>query len=317
MNYDYWSSALKGDFGAVHEGVPQPGFYRKRVSRGGAFVPVAIWEQDGKIVALVDGREADAADIWSYVCQHPVTEEQYRARVETGKWHDESDAVAQSLAAPPVGHNHPPQDEADIIKGQIEAASAGAEGYAEIADDETAAKAQSLRSRLLELSGSADKKREAEKKPHLEAGKAVDAKWQPLVKAAKAAADKIRDALSAHETRKARVAAEAQRKAEEEARKAAEEAAKSAPQKAQAPAPVMPVPQPSAPEPVTAIRGAYGRAAAVKIVKVATIKDQDAAYGYLRNQKELVDIIAKLAQRAVDAGYEVPGIEITEERKVA
>lgn len=322
--YDYWSNALKGEFGAVHDSDPQPGFYRKRTSRGGAFVPVAIWEHEGSIVALVDGKQADAAELWSYVCQYPVTEEQYRARVETGRWHDESAAVTASLAPPSIGHNNGPQDEAEIIKGQIEAASAGAEEYATIKDDAEAAKAQSLRSRLLELSGSADKKREAEKKPHLEAGKSVDAKWQPLVKAAKAAADKIRDALSAHETRKARVAAEAQRKAEEAIRKAEEERrAKLAAKLAEHPDAPSPMPEPTpaaapvAPEPVTAIRGAYGRAAAVKIVKVATVTDQDAAYAYLKADKELAALISKLAQRAVDAGYTVPGTEVTEQRKVA
>lgn len=314
-NYDYWTNALAGNFGPVHDSDPQAGFYRKRVSRGGAFLPVAIWENEGQMIALVDGKQADANEIWTYVCQHPITEAHYHARVETGKWHDESDAVAASLAPPPAGHNGPPQDEAEILKGQIDAASAGADGFTEIKDDGEAAKAQSLRSRLLELSGSADKKREAEKKPHLKAGKSIDEKWQPLVKAAKAAADKIRDALSAHETRKARAAAEAQRKADELARKAAEEVAAKAPK--DAPAPVAPPPPPPAPEPVTAIRGAYGRAAAVKIVKIATVTDQDAAYGYLKADKELSALISKLAQKAVDAGYTVPGTEVTEERKVA
>lgn len=314
-NYDYWNNALAGNFGPVHDSDPQPGFYRKRVSRGGPFAPVAIWEAEGQMIALVDGKQSDANEIWTYVCQHPIAEAHYHARMETGKWHDESDAVGASLAPPRAGHNNPPQDEAEILKGQIDAAMIGADSFAEIKDDGEAAKAQSLRSRLLELSGSADKKREAEKKPHLEAGKAIDAKWQPLVKAAKAAADKIRDALSAHETRKARAAAEAQRKADEAARKAAEEAAAKAPKDAPAPAPV--APPPPAPEPVTAIRGAYGRAAAVKIVKVATVTDQDAAYGYLKTDKELAALISKLAQKAVDAGYTVPGTEVTEERKVA
>jgi hypothetical protein len=322
MNYDYWSNALKGEFGAVHEGDPQPGFYRKRISRGGAFVPVAIWEHEGSIVALVDVKQTDAAELWSYVCQYPITEQQYHDRIETGKWHDESDAVTASLAPPSIGHNNGPQDEAEIIKGQIEAASAGAEEYATIKDDGEAAKAQSLRSRLLELSGSADKKREAEKKPHLEAGKSVDAKWQPLVKAAKAAADKIRDALSAHETRKAREAERLRREAEEAARKAEDERrAKLAAKLAEHPDAPSPMPEltpvPVAPEPVTAIRGAYGRAAAVKIVKVCTVIDQDAAYSYLKADKELAALISKLAQKAVDAGYVVPGTEVTEQRKVA
>jgi hypothetical protein len=52
------------------------------------------------------------------------------------------------------------------------------------------------------------------------------------------------------------------------------------------------------------------------VVKVATVADQDAAYGYLKAQPELVALILKLAQKAVDSGFTVPGVDITEERKV-
>lgn len=311
--YDYWRSALAGNTLPIHEGEPQLGFYRKRTKKAGPFVPVAIWEQEGRVVALVDGQEADAAEIWSFVCQYPVTELQYRDRIATGKWHDEDEAVTQSLAHDIQNEN---ADPATIMADQIDSALAGAADYQDIRSDEVAAKAQSLRSRLLELSGDADKKREAEKKPHLEAGRSIDAKWQPLVKKAKEAADAIRKALGAHETRKdqeRRAAEEAYRKAE------AYEAALAA---ASQPKTVTPLPQPTpapapAPEPVqTQVRGAYGRAATIKTIKVATVNDQDAAYGFLKGHKELVELIARLSQRAVDAGYAVPGVSVEERKDV-
>lgn len=311
-DYTYWQSALAGKFLPVHDGDPQLGFYRKRTKKAGPFVPVAIWDEGGKVVALVDCQQADPAEIWTYVCQHPITEEQYRERVATGKWHDEDEAVTSSLA-------HDTSNAADPVEAmadQIDAALAGADEYKEITTDEAAAKAQSLRSRLLELSGEADKTREAEKKPHLEAGRAVDAKWQPLVKKAKEAADRIRAALGAHETRKAREEEDRRIKAEPERVKAAAEAAlkggaitDKAPEPAPAPVAV--------PEQSIAIRGAYGRAAAVKVVKVAKVVDQDAAYGFLKSHKELIDLIGKLSQRAVDAGYAVPGVSVTDERRVS
>jgi hypothetical protein len=333
-DYTYWMNGLAGTFGPVHDGDPQPGFYRKRTGKAAGYVPVAIWPQGGKMVALVDGKEADAAEIWSYVCQYPILEEWYRARMVGQPWPDESAAVTASLAPPPSGHNNPPTDEAEILQGQIEAASAGAAEYHEISDDATASKAQSLRSRLLELSGNADKLREDRKRPHLEAGKAIDAKFMPLVKVAKAAADGIRSALSAHETRKAREADRIRREAEEARLKAEREAAQlrgeaeNAAREAEnaglpAPAPPAPIPEPEPPAPApvpeaaVAIRGAYGRAAAVKVVKVAKVVDQDAAYMAMRTHKELVELIAKLAQRAAVAGVEVAGVEVTEERAVA
>lgn len=312
--YDYWRNALAGTFGSVHDSDPQPGFYRKRTMRSGPFVPVAIWEHDGKMIALVDGKQADADDIWTYVCQHPVTEEAYRARSEGKPWPDEDAAVTESLVPPSVGHNEPPNDEADSLAAQIEAASKNAAEYAEIKDDETAAKAQSARSRLNELSRSADSKREAEKKPHLEAGKNIDAKWQPLVKAAKAAADAIAKALSAHETRKAKAADEARAKAEAERKAALAKQLAAHPEAPQPPAPLPPIPETVAPQP---IRGAYGRAATVKVVKIARVTDYDAAYGYLKLHPEMVQLIDRLSQRAVDAGHTVPGVEVSEERKVA
>lgn len=334
-DYSYWQNALAGDFGAVHDGDPQPGFYRKRTGKAAGYMPVAIWEQAGKVLALVDGKEADASEIWTYVCPYPILEEWYRARIAGQPWPDEDAAVTASLAPPPAGHNNPPTDEAEILQGQIEAASAGAAEYSEIADDATASKAQSLRSRLLELSGNADKLREDRKRPHLEAGKTIDAKFMPLVKAAKTAADAIRSALSAHETRKAREVERIRREAEEVRMKAereaarvraeAEAAAREA-EKAGRPAPLPavipePIPEPPAPIPVpeaaVAIRGAYGRAAAVKIKRVARVEDYDEATTYFRNNAEYRAVIDKLAQRAVDAGHTVPGVNVTEERQVA
>lgn len=313
-DYTYWQNALAGIFGPVHDADPQLGFYRKRTGKAAGYVPVAIWEQDGGILALVDGKSADAAEIWTFVCQYPILEEWYRARMEGQPWPDESAAVTASLAHR-TDTNNPPTDEAEILKGQIDAASAGVAEYSEIKDDETAAKAQSLRSRLLELSGDADKKREALKKPHFEAGKAVDAKFQPLVKAAKAAADLIRDALGAHETRKAREAERVRLIAEEARIKAEREAVKAAAAGKPLPVPAAPPPPP---EPVqTTVRGAYGRAASVKVVKVAKVVDQDAAYSGLKTHPEMIALIATLAQRAATAGIPLPGVEVTEERKVS
>lgn len=323
--YDWWQRALCGEeIGGptlpVHDGEAQCGFYRRRVSKAGAFVPVAIWRTENGLICLVDGKPADPADVWSYCCRHPITEVHYHERVNNGKWWDEADAVSASLAHD--ASNSAGVDEAEVLQEQIDAASAGAAEYADIQDDETAAKAQSLRSRLLELSGSADKMREDQKRPHLEAGKAIDAKFMPLVKAAKGAADAIRTALGAHETRKAREAERIRKeeedrriKAEREAVKAAAEAALNGGQPAPVPQPA-PAPAP-VPESATSIRGAYGRAAAVKVVKVARVVDQDKAYMAMRTHKELVELIAKLAQRAANAGVEVAGVEVTEERAVA
>jgi hypothetical protein len=323
--YDWWSRAVAGEkIGGptlpIHEIEPQPGFYRRRISKAGRYVGVAIYENDdGALGALNNRLPADPIDVWTFCAAHPISEEFYREWERTRKWPDEDSSVTESLAPPPAGHNQGPTDEAEILEGQIEAAAKGVADYAEIKDDETAAKAQSLRSRLLELSGTADRKREALKAPHLEAGREIDSKWQPLVKAAKAAADKIKVAMGQHETRKANEASRIAREAREaEIERQRQEALKASPVTGpDVVLPIAPPPPPPAPSPASTIRGAYGRGAAVKVKKVAKVVDQDKAYLAMRGHAELVECIAKLAQRAATAGIPIDGVEVTEERVVS
>lgn len=305
MSYEYWQNALKGDVGEIHEGDPRPGFYRKRTGKGAGYVPVAIWDRDGKIVAVQDGRSVDACDIWTYCADKPITHEQYNERMSSGRWWDEDAALAESLA-------HDPSNAADPVeslKDQIEAALSGVGDYTEIKDDTAAAKAQGLRSRLLELSGDADKRRGELVRPFLDGEKATNAVWMPLVKTSKDGANAIRAALSAWETKKDR---KAKAKAAAEAQKASQEAFRHAPLGAEPPKPVpAPVAAPAAP-----IKGAYGRAASVKTVKVAIVKDQDAAYKQFREHPQVVVLIQTLANAAVKAGGEVAGCEIEEVKDI-
>ena len=95
--YTYYQSALKGVFGPVHENDPQCGYYRMRRGRGGPLVPVAIWREvtgekeitgildSGKLVCLVDGKERDPYEIWTWVCRYPVPYETYVAVAEQGQ----------------------------------------------------------------------------------------------------------------------------------------------------------------------------------------------------------------------------------------
>src|SRR5690606_42080715 len=84
-DYAYWTNALAGTLGPVSDGDAQCGFYRRRLFKDGPFVPVAIWRgEDGRLVALGDGKAADAADIWTWVCDTPITEVEYRKGIDGG-----------------------------------------------------------------------------------------------------------------------------------------------------------------------------------------------------------------------------------------
>lgn len=302
----------------VHENEPQQGYYRVKNKVGG-FDPVAIFypEDSDELVAYRSNREVRPDEIWTFACRAPVTFEAYQQAVAGEGWPDDDPTVSAQIAPTPpgIGDNSGEIDEAEVLKDQIEAAKKGADKYKKIADDATLAKAQSLRSRLLELKGEAEKKHKAEKAPHLEAGRAVDKRWFPLRDEAKTVADAIRSAMGAWETEKLRKQREAERKAEQERLKAeeearkAEEAGKPAPEPEPAVAPVSVAPAP--------IKGTYGKAASVSVkVVVKDVTDWSALAVYMSGHPEAQEMLRKLAQRALDAGRTVPGITTAEEAKV-
>ena len=88
--YAYWRQALAGRFGPVHANDPRPGFYRQRLigPRDEFWTPVAIWRDESGLVALKHAYIVEqpltvpAEDIWTFCCEHPITEEAYRAVAE-------------------------------------------------------------------------------------------------------------------------------------------------------------------------------------------------------------------------------------------
>lgn len=131
-----------------------------------------------------------------------------------------------------MGGNNPPAFEAHKVN--IEDIRAEAIDWLDGKAVESATEAEGLNT-LLDMARkaqkAADDARAAEKKPHLDAGKAVDAQWKPLIDAAQRIVDGCKKALTpwniAEAERKAEIArkaaadAEAQRQAEVEATRAA------------------------------------------------------------------------------------------------
>ena len=75
---------------------PQCGFFRRRLVRGGPWVPCRIWLhqeiQEGELVAEerlrceVDGKEACPIEQWTYLAARPVSEADYNYMVATSRW---------------------------------------------------------------------------------------------------------------------------------------------------------------------------------------------------------------------------------------
>lgn len=319
----WWRNALAGNRGDIHADEPQAGYYRNR-RRGMQAQAVAYWfdSNDGTLRCKVDDKDVEdmrAKEIWPFASKEPVSYESYKVKRETGNWPDMDETIQPARGA---GDNNPPDEsEADAIKRQIEAAAAGVGQYATISDDETKAKAQSLRARLLELAGQAKKVHKRIKDPLWEQVKEIDNTYLPLAKDAEAYAKKVRDAMDAYDTEQLRKVQEAERLAQAERDRIAREAADAA-RIAEAegkPAPVAPVAPPveiPAPYQPQTTKGAYGRAASNKIVKVVTeVADWDLLFGFLKTHVELKELMLKLAQRAVDKNFDVPGVKIEDRVK--
>lgn len=77
---------------------PQSGYYRRRLVKGGPWVPVKIWliqivdpetgelTQPSYFCCDVDGKPASAEDQWSYVCDQPITRADYDHMVDVSKY---------------------------------------------------------------------------------------------------------------------------------------------------------------------------------------------------------------------------------------
>ncbi|MCL6653530.1 hypothetical protein A6R70_14655 [Agrobacterium rubi] len=306
----WWQNALKGNLGPMHEGQPEQGFYRTRF-KGGKWEPVAIWvdEDSGNWVAYRSGREVDPAEVWNFCRTHPISRADYDGAMEGKPFPDEDSVVAEQVAT--AGHNSGDADQTEELRDQIANALKGMDAYKTISDDATAGKALSLRNRLNELSNQADKVRVKEKAPHLEASKAVDEKWQPLVKKAKEGANKVRDAIGAFETVKLHEQRKKERDAET-ARLAAEKASSTQTDT------VAVIDAPKAEAAPASIKPTYGKAASVQFKNVLKdVTDWKALAVYMCDHPTMQDTLRQLAQRAIDAGRtNIPGITVEEKANV-
>ena len=319
--YANWQKRLAGEKIPTYESDVDVGFYRKRnkdkETKAVTWEPVAFWMDGEELAGRIGNRDLTADQcvaLWTWVVAYPITEEEYRRVAEQGlPWSDAHTPAPKAKNAPAASPAPANAVSEPTLSEQIEKLAAGASQYAKIEDDGTAKRAQSLRASLTELAGKADKARAAEKEPHLEAGRKVDAQWMPIVKLAKDTAATIRSAMEAWENEKRRIARLAAEKAERERlefeRQRREAEARNAPPP---PPPVAP-PPPNTPPPSEQIRGAVGRAAAVSVWHEVIVDDESAAYAALKGDAELSALIKKLAQKKTDAGMTVAGTH-TEER---
>lgn len=127
-----------------------------------------------------------------------------------------------------IGHNAPPADATfgmhiDDLFTMLSDTLAGTT----VDSDEKEAAIDALMDEFRKASKDSDKARAAEKKPHDDAGKEVQERWNPIIAKADRGVVACKDALTPYRVEKQRIADEAARKAREEAeakQKAAQDA---------------------------------------------------------------------------------------------
>lgn len=323
VNYDFWRRRLAGEVIPIHDGECQSGFYRVRSRDKTTWRTVAYWFKDGALRCRVDGADIEeqrAMELWPYASKNPIAHETYKLVTEGGGWPDQHAAVTadrlNSTGAPDENSFEGLSDRiTDLARDAERLIAAGGAKSQDEAD-----RASDLANRLGELRNKADGARAAEKKPHDEASKAVQAKWLPVLSIAdvykRVKAAVVTPFLVEQDRVRREKEAAAQRAAEqvEEQNRAATEAAIKAGQPAPEPVAVAPSIAPSAP----GRAGSGGRrSVALRTQKSGVVEDHAAALAFFANHEDVKSLVATLANRAVRAGVEVPGVRVINEQVAA
>lgn len=301
-DFQFWRDALAGKPVVIEESSPQPGYYKIREGRDGPWVPVAIWRHEGELVCRVGNERRDPMQVWLWAAKHPVAKDAAKTAFDTGQFPGE---IGHNLAA-----GLPLTEEIEEVAHQA-VAWLDKNGITDATSKDMAA---NYKDRLLDLRKSADLQREVEKRPHLEASRAVDAKWKPSIDLAQISADRLREALTVY--MRAELAAEEKRRAAEVARQKAEHEAYL---KANPMAEYTAEPEPeivAAPVKVQA-GGQRGRKTGLRTVTRVVVKDHAAALAFFAESDDVRELVQKLAERATKAGVKVPGAEVVTEKVAA
>lgn len=220
-------------------------------------------------------------------------------------------------------HNNPPAP-AELFAEEIDNLKARADSFGDVTDA-NAGDARDLIGLAKKLAKDIDAKRDEEKRPHLEAGRTIDATYKPLVDNAKYACAPLEKALTDHIVAQKRKAEEARRAAEakaaEEAEKArmlandallGEDAAAEA-KAAENEAKLVAAEQKQA----ATVKGSKGfRAAGLRVTRKAHVTDYDKAVLHYGRHPDMQALAEKLANAEIrGAGgnpITIPGVEIVE-----
>lgn len=315
--WSWWRNALAGNFGPIHEGDPQQGYYRvrykdKATGKMTPWEPVAIWmDEDGNWLAYRGGKEVRADEIWTWACRSPVTYEAYeKARAGEG-WDDDAVVVTAGETAGLTDHER--------LKAELERSVASSEEFlaAKVETKAQADKAASWAKSLAELAKEAEDLRKVEKQPHLDAGRKIDAKWKEITDLASDLTKKLKKHVEPYLIAQKREEEARARKAAEEAEAKRQEAMRLNDEDSRAAA-LKEADQAEADAKVqNSSAGRTGTKVSLRVEKTGKVTDYAKAAQALVEMKhsDMIALIDQLANRAARSGMPFAGMTVVEVEK--
>lgn len=322
--YQNWRERLSDSSLPVPTDIPQSGYYKMRRHKDAPWLPVAIWEVEGKQICRVASDTVDPISVWNSCAKHPIAKDLARAVFDTGQWPDmPNDAPMSNMPSDPY--------EALLaeIQDKMDQAQAWLDRHPKGAPDKTQADwARNVEAQIQDLLKRANNMHTSEKAPHLAASRDVDQRFSfrkdmdPVKKALKNAWG----AFAAAEERRLRAEAEA-KAAEERKRVEAERARIEAEQKKlmdEDPIAALtsdPEPMPELPkvEDVKVnVGGGVGSRGGLTTVWLADVEDYTKAAIHYARHSNVVDLIDRLATadaKAMKDNADIPGVRVYSERR--
>ena len=311
--YFWWRNAVKDRKPVDTEpGNPRSGYYRVKNEA------IAIWrDDDGFLACWRSGNEwptpteSDKIDeLFSWCAPHPVSYDDFIFFQQNDRWPDE----VVPPPAPVVTLNPRETLEHELTSIRDQAKSWIAE-IVTVKSKADADKSANFADAFAKIEKRAEQLRKAEKEPHLEAGRAVDAAWKPLVERAsecKTWSKKAAEAWLLAE-RKRLADEEAQRKLEAAKAAAEAERLRREAEAAGAPPPVIDEAFTPPPPPQTAKAGTSGRKISIRTRTIYDIVDLRAVLGFIADMnnppQDLISTLQVIVNRMSSAGVKVPGVE--------
>jgi len=283
-DYTYWNRRLDGMSPPLANGQFECGKWRKQ-ERDGAWTGIAVFRDDsGQIrVQIGKGAPQEPSDelferVFTWAVKNPVEDGAYQHWWDNGAWPDDLPAAATPANAP--------ADPYEFLKLEIENEVAELKAWlakTKIDGPVTDSKATRWAKRISDLKKQAEAMRVELKRPHDEAGKAVQARFNPLIDLADEAKQLISVACTPYRQQRLR---------EEEAAKAGSV---------------------QRGEEITARKSPTG----LRTYTSAEITDYPAALAYFAETPKLQQLVQKLCDDLAIAGVPMPFLKIVKQQKAA